>query len=249
MGEGASTIQNSVTLTASWGNTLSLTGLAASMVVNALVTGLIVFKILKVSLEVEVTSVERTLGLLSSTGGSKFRHIIFIIIESGMALFAIQLVRLAISSLNQFQVGPTSPGFLIALDIIISVHQILNVIIRSVHFLLFFFFFTDDILPDYQGIAPTIILVRVSMRLSFDDEQSFKESVGSLRFNNPPSDPDSLQGVGSSSSVPPQEKIEDICIDDPLASDPNIILEVRRVQVEGISGSGSAQPQQRSEEY
>ena len=27
------------------------------------------------------------------------------------------------------------------------------------------------------------------MRLSFDDPESFKEAAGSLRFNNPPSDP------------------------------------------------------------
>ena len=39
----------------------------------------------------------------SSTGGSKLRHIIFIIIESGMALFAIQLVRLALNSVIQMQ--------------------------------------------------------------------------------------------------------------------------------------------------
>jgi hypothetical protein len=48
-----------------WGNTLGLTGLAASMVVNALVTGLIVFKVLRVFLEVKATSVEQTLGSLS----------------------------------------------------------------------------------------------------------------------------------------------------------------------------------------
>ena len=55
------------------------------------------------------------------------------------------------------------------------------------------------------------------MRLSSesDDEESFKEAVGSLNFNNPPSDPDSLQRVGSSSSImmPPEERNEDI--DDP----------------------------------
>ena len=66
------------------------------------------------------------------------------------------------------------------------------------------------------------------MRLSFDDEESFKESVGSLKFNNPPSDSDSLQGVGSSSSMPPKGGNED---------DPNIILEVQRVPV--AEGSGS----------
>ena len=58
------------------------------------------------------------------------------------------------------------------------------------------------------------------MRLSYDDEESFKESVRSLRFNNPPSDPDSRQEVGSSSSMPREEGNED---------DPNIILEVQRV--------------------
>ena len=82
------------------------------------------------------------------------------------------------------------------------------------------------------------------MRLSFENEESFKEAVGSLNFNNPPSDSDSLQGVGSS-SMPPQErnKLEDICFDNP-PSDPNIILEVRRESVESSSPS-----QERSEDY
>ena len=44
------------------------------------------------------------------------------------------------------------------------------------------------------------------MGLSYDDEESFKESVGNLHFINPPSDPDSHHGVGSSS--PPQESLE-----------------------------------------
>ena len=72
------------------------------------------------------------------------------------------------------------------------------------------------------------------MRLSFDDTESFKEAAGSLIFNNPPSDPDSLQGVGSSSMLP-QERNENSCFDNP-PSDPNIILEVRRVPM-GSSGS------------
>ena len=83
------------------------------------------------------------------------------------------------------------------------------------------------------------------MRLSFEDEESFKEAVGSLRFNNPPSDPNSLQQVGSSSSMPPQEKNhdEDICFD----SDPDIVLQVRRGPVGSIS-SGSTPPQEISED-
>ena len=71
------------------------------------------------------------------------------------------------------------------------------------------------------------------MGLSYDDEESFNEYVGNLHFNNPPSDPDSLQGVGSSNSMPAEEGNED---------DPNIILEVPRV-AEGSSTGG----QERSE--
>ena len=98
------------------------------MVVNALVTGLIVFKILKVSLAVKVTSVEQTLGSLSSTEGPKLRHIIFIKIESGMALFAIQLVRVVIGSLIELQGGPTPLSLQIAYNFVIFIHQALNVI-------------------------------------------------------------------------------------------------------------------------
>ena len=40
------------------------------------------------------------------------------------------------------------------------------------------------------------------MKLSFDDEESFKEAVESLRFNNPASDPNAEQQMGSRNSVP-----------------------------------------------
>ena len=70
------------------------------------------------------------------------------------------------------------------------------------------------------------------MKLSYDDEESDRESVGRLNFNDPPSNPDSLQGVGSS-SMPPEGRNED----------PNIILEVRRESVESSSPS-----QERSED-
>ena len=66
------------------------------------------------------------------------------------------------------------------------------------------------------------------MKLSFDDEESFKEAAGSLRFNNPPSDSDSLQQVGSSSGMPPEEKNEDIYFNN-SSSDSDIIVQVRRV--------------------
>jgi hypothetical protein len=120
-----------------WGNTLVLTSLALSMVVNALMTGLIVIKILKVFLEFKPTSVERTLGSLNSTGGSKLRHIIFIIIESGMALFAIQLVRVVLTSLDSQTVSTAFVGPVIGMEFVIGIHQMFNVIIRSVHFYFF----------------------------------------------------------------------------------------------------------------
>jgi hypothetical protein len=118
-----------------WENTTILTGLVTSMAVNALMTGLIVFKILKVFLEYKPTSVEQTLGSLSSTGSSKLRHVIFIIIESGMALFAIQLVRVVLVILvAHSQTVYTGPW--VGMQLVTGIHQMLNVIIRSVHFLL-----------------------------------------------------------------------------------------------------------------
>ena len=115
------------------------TGLAASMAVNTLVTGMIVFRILK-AMGIKPTSVERTLG---STGGNKFRNIVFIIIESSMALFAIQLVRVVLAFISV----PVEQQPLVqaAYDIVIAINQMLNVIIIiiSVHF--YFSCFTDNI--------------------------------------------------------------------------------------------------------
>ena len=168
---------------AGWGLPTSITGIAASMAVNALVTGLIVFKILKVFLEVNPVLVELT---LDSTGGTKLQHVVFVMIESGMALLAIQLIRLV------FYILPME-WTLVAGDFAIVINEMLNVIIKSVHSFVLLITFN-------QGITPTIILVRVSMKLSFDDPESFKEAVESLRFNNPPSDP-------NTSSMPPQPEL------------------------------------------
>ena len=61
------------------------------------------------------------------------------------------------------------------------------------------------------------------MKLSFEDEESFKEAVESLRFNNPSSDPNARQQIGSNSmsledSQPNSEENEDNIIpsDDPI---------------------------------
>jgi hypothetical protein len=56
---------------------------------------------LEINLKVTTTLVERTLGL-GSTGDTKLQYTIFILIESAMALFAVQVVRLVFS----FNFGP-----------------------------------------------------------------------------------------------------------------------------------------------
>jgi hypothetical protein len=101
--------------TTTWSYVLGLTGLAASMTVNALVTGLIVFRIFKVFREVK-----------DVTGGRKLRSIIFIIIESGMALFAIQLARLVIAATALLT---NAEGDIYQL--ITGIHTMLNVVISS----------------------------------------------------------------------------------------------------------------------
>ena len=96
------------------------------MAVNTLVTGLIVFKILKVFLEVKAatTSVERILG---TTGGTKLRHVIFIIIESGMALLVVKLAQFVLYNL------PSELAY-DAYIVFININEMFNVIIRSACF-------------------------------------------------------------------------------------------------------------------
>jgi hypothetical protein len=91
---------------------LMITSFTLSMAVNALMTTFIVFKILNVLV------VKRTLG---ATGGTKLQHIIFIIIESGMALFAIQLIRVVLSCL------PLQTSTVLAFNLTIGINQMFNV--------------------------------------------------------------------------------------------------------------------------
>ena len=125
-----------------WSNALILTSLVASMTVNALVTGSIVFRIFKVFCEVKdtTTSDEKSLGV---TRGRKLHSIIFIIIESGMALFDVQLalvvlliILIAIPSMER------SPAWEAGYGLIVPIYQLLNVITSSVMAILCF---TDNI--------------------------------------------------------------------------------------------------------
>jgi hypothetical protein len=122
-------VQGEISTTA-WSDILTIASLVASMTVNALVTGLIVFRIFKVFREAKdvTTSNEKSLGI---TGGRKLRSIIFIIIESGMILFAIQLVRLVLS-VFVMQLNSTEDAVYNAFQLIVSIHEIINVVISSV---------------------------------------------------------------------------------------------------------------------
>ena len=119
---------------------VTITSFAVTMAVNGLVTGLIMFRILKVFLEVNAasTSVKRTLG---SAGGTKFRYIIFVIIESSMTLLVIQLVCMVLYTVvGQSQFVSLA---VLTLNYFTPVSKMFNVIIRSVHF--YFFSFIEKI--------------------------------------------------------------------------------------------------------
>ena len=94
------------------------------MTVNALVTGLIVFKIIKVFREVKTTVDDRMLGM---TGGSTLRRIIFVLTESGMLLFSIQIAELVLDVV-------TTDAAKDASELIAPLNQLqmLNVIIISI---------------------------------------------------------------------------------------------------------------------
>jgi len=125
-----------------------MSGLVMSMVVNAVVTVIIVLKILKVFCQVRTTADDHILGV---TNGGILQRVIFILIESGMALFFIQVFRIVVTVVNTDAANN-------AYGSISCIHQVLN------------------------GITPTIILVRVSMGLSFHDENSLVDRAGSLHF-------------------------------------------------------------------
>jgi hypothetical protein len=107
-------------------NIMVVISLTASLTVNGLVTGLIVFKIFKVFRE-DVATLLDGKPLTGIASGRKLQSIIFIIIESGMPLFVIQLARLVMTS-TKMETAAEIDVF----AFIIVIHQMLNVIISSV---------------------------------------------------------------------------------------------------------------------
>ena len=112
-----------------WSTILAQTGLTMSMTVNALVTGLILFRIFKVFQEVKTRTVDDQ--ILGVTGGTKLRRVMFILIESGVALFSIQLARLVVTIV-------TTNAAYAAYSIIVDIHEILNVTVKLVISMLFY---------------------------------------------------------------------------------------------------------------
>jgi hypothetical protein len=111
-----------------WASRLVLTSILTSLTVNALVTSLIVFKILQAFRRVKsvTTSEEKSLGI---AGGTKLRSLIFVIIESGMVLFAIQLARAVITAFES--VAVTSAAYY-AFQFVLVIHEMVNVIISVI---------------------------------------------------------------------------------------------------------------------
>ena len=106
-----------------WSIPVTVASIVVTMAVNAFVTGLIVLKIFKVFAKVEPTSDEKTLG--ATRHGSKLLPIMFVLIESGMVLFAIQIVRVVLTIVPN---EPADVGF----HLTIGIHEMLNVIITFV---------------------------------------------------------------------------------------------------------------------
>ena len=80
------------------------------------------------------------------------------------------------------------------------------------------------------------------MRLSFDDEESFKEAAESLRFNNPPSDPNTTpQQMGSSGRMSLQDSERIRNEDGIIQSDPNTLRRLGSSSSIQEIGSGDMQ--------
>jgi hypothetical protein len=120
-----------------WGANVTITSLVMSMTVNALVTGLIVFRIFKVFREVKGTmALDEKCSSLGGAGGRKLRYIMFVLIESGIALFSIQLARVVPTAFS-------TDGDSIEQDVfslVVSCHEILNVTKTTSCSLLTFFY-------------------------------------------------------------------------------------------------------------
>ena len=100
-----------------------MTGLALSMIVNASVTGLILFKIIQASLEVKASTANDQ--ILGTTGRRPFQHVMSALVESGVVLFSMHLARLV-------TINVSTDAASNAYQLITSIQDMVNVIISSV---------------------------------------------------------------------------------------------------------------------
>ena len=123
-----------------WSSVLAATALAASTTVNAVVTGLIVFKLFKVFQEVKAAASDEQ--ILGTTGGSTLRAIMFVLIESAMPLFFIQLARFVATTISRNNLDSADK----VIYLIDHAHNMLNVISSSDIFT--YHFQVTDHVPD-----------------------------------------------------------------------------------------------------
>ena len=118
-----------------------------SLAVNALVTGLIVYKI--VSVYRNSRGISRTPG----NGQRDLSPLISILVESGMITFAAQLVQSVMYKVDPADF-PIISGLVVMLYVRVSCQLLIGVF--------------SSYSSTAQGISPTIVLVRVEMGVSYD---------------------------------------------------------------------------------
>jgi len=133
-----------------WFSSAVVAFFSISLVVNALLTGLIVYKIVSVYRDIR--------GIKTSYGGSRDLHpVIPILVESGMMTFVGQLVQ---SVMYKIELG----GFAVVSGLIVMLY-VRN--LRSIVDLVFGLYSSAT-----QGISTTVVLVRVEMGVSYDHHAS-----------------------------------------------------------------------------
>ena len=107
-----------------WDTNVTITSLIMSMTVNALVTGLIVFRIFKVFRKVKGTiTFDGKSSCSGGAGGRNIRYVMFVLIESGIALFSIQLARVVPTAFSTDGTSSEQDLF----NFMVSCHEMLNV--------------------------------------------------------------------------------------------------------------------------
>jgi len=112
---GSTTLSDNEFSTATWVNAVTWSSLVMSICVNAIVTGMIVFKIVGVYQDAKPLYNDP----FAASGGSKLRSIIFIVVESALTLLCVQVINLVLNILPSL---PALHGY----QVISFIYQMLN---------------------------------------------------------------------------------------------------------------------------